>query len=278
MAEDRRRFLRFRPGGWYIESMMNRRTLAWLGLCIALIVPAAGCGQGRSGIAYQNSTIDALLDGNYDGEVTFGQLRKHGDFGIGTFDSLDGEMIAIDGRFYQVRSDGQVHVVPPEMRTPFSVVTFFKPADATNLSAPLTYPALKQRLDALRPADGHAYAFAIDGAFDRVRTRSVPRQQPPYSRLEEVVKSQPTFELTAVRGTLVGFWFPESMRHINVPGYHFHFLTDDRSAGGHVLDLTLREGTARMQLLSTVQIALPRTPPTTQPRADYSDALERVEK
>jgi acetolactate decarboxylase len=104
---------------------MTRRVTTFLTLLLLL---ASGCASSRdraAGVAWQNSTIDALLDGNYDGDVTFDELRKHGDFGLGTFDALDGEMLAVGGAFYQVRSNGNVHRVDPKQLTPFSVMTFF---------------------------------------------------------------------------------------------------------------------------------------------------------
>ena len=242
----------------------------------ALIV---GCASPpRNAAIYQNATIDALLDGNYDGNVTFAELGRHGDFGLGTFHALDGEMIAFDGRFYQVRSDGRVYEVPSDERTPFAAVTVFAPNQTETIGGPLSYPALQKRLDALRPNDGRAFAIRIDGFFRSVRTRSVPRQEPPYRRLVEVVKTQPIFDLRDVSGTLVGFWFPESLRHVNVPGYHFHFITNDQSAGGHILDLSMIEGTVRVQELRTVKLDLSETPPTTQPVGNRSHELEAVEK
>jgi acetolactate decarboxylase len=251
-----------------------RRATALAILCLALL---AGCAAPPAGV-YQNSTIDALLDGNYDGEVTFAQLRRHGDFGLGTFDAADGEMVALDGRFFQVRSDFSVREVPAHTRTPFSAVTFFRPTAARDVSGPIDYHALHATLDAMRPADGHAYAFRIDGRFVQVKVRSVPRQSRPYPPLADVARRQSVATLTNVGGTLVGFWFPASMRHLNVPGYHFHFLTRDRTAGGHVLDLTLNEGRAAVQPLETITVALPRTPPTTRPTDRRAAELDQVER
>lgn len=259
--------------------MRGRTRLPLVAALSLLIVIVIGCTSSRdAGVAWQNSTIDALLDGNYDGEVTFAALRKHGDFGLGTFDELDGEMLAVDGRFYQVRADGSVHRVDPKRITPFSIVTFFRSAKASPLPGTLTYAQLQEVLDRLREHDGRACAIRIRGTFDAVRTRSVPRQEKPYRPLAEVVKTQATFNLRDVRGTLVGFWFPESMRHVNVPGYHFHFITDDATAGGHVLDLTLRKGVAQVQELSGVYIELPRRAPTTRATTRSAGELEAVEK
>lgn len=49
----------------------------------------------------------------------------------------------------------------------------------------------------------------IDGDFELVRARSVPRQHPPSKPLTEVVAEQHVFETQDVRGSLVGFRFPE---------------------------------------------------------------------
>jgi acetolactate decarboxylase len=251
-------------------------------LLLALTLAASGCASRPGGVVYQNATIDALLDGNYDGDVTMTQLLRHGDFGLGTFDHLDGEMLVLRGRVFQVRSDGRAYTVAGDGRTPFAAVTFFHPDEKLAIGkdggSAIDYAALQKKLDAMRPADGHAYAFLIDGRFATVRTRSVPRQQPPYRRLVDVVKQQPVFELKECNGTLVGFWFPESMRHLNVPGYHFHFLTDDQSAGGHVLDLTVRDAEVRIQSLSTIRIDLSRRAPKIPSPATRSSELEQVEK
>jgi acetolactate decarboxylase len=257
---------------------MARRVTTFLALLLFL---ASGCASSRdraAAVAWQNSTIDALLDGNYDGDVTFDELRKHGDFGLGTFDALDGEMLAVGGAFCQVRSNGHVYRVDPKQLTPFSVVTFFRGERGSALRGPLSYADLQQVLGPMRERTGRAYAIRIRGTFDAVRTRSVPRQDKPYRPLADVVKKQPTFDLNDVRGTLVGFWFPESMRHLNVPGYHFHFITDDATAGGHVLDLTLREGVAEVQELTAVHVELPRHAPATQPTTSRAGELEAVEK
>jgi acetolactate decarboxylase len=121
-------------------------------------------------------------------------------------------------------------------------------------------------------------AFRIEGQFSSMKVRSVNRQVRPYPPLAEVVKTQSVWTLKEVRGTLVGFWFPESLRHLNVPGYHFHFISDDRSAGGHVLDLALTRGQAQMEALETVTVALPGKAATTRRVDDQSHELEKVEK
>lgn len=187
-------------------------------------------------VLFQASTIGALLEGAYDGDLSFVELAEHGDLGLGTLNGLDGEMIAIDGRFYRADVDGVVGEVDPATKTPFAVVTRFEPTIDSQLEGPLEHDELLARLDELIPGDTASCAIRLDGRFDLVRARSVPRQSPPYRPLTEVVGEQHVFELVDVAGTMLGFRFPDYIEGIEVSGYHLHFISEDRSRGGHVLD------------------------------------------
>lgn len=198
--------------------------------------------QGALDEVFQASTLDALLEGVYDGDMTFGELKLHGDFGLGTFNALDGEMIAFDGKFFQVCADGTVHEVRDDQQTPFAAVLFFQPTIRRTIDDELDFQQLERRLDERLPSRNVFYALRIDGFFPRMKTRSVPRQQRPYPPLVEVAKVQPTFDYENVRGTVVGFRFPDYASGLSVPGYHLHFLSDDHRGGGHVLEFSLAPG------------------------------------
>lgn len=89
--------------------------------------------------------------------------------------------------------------------------------------------------------------------------RSVPRQTPPYRPLADVVKEeQVTFTLPDARGTLIGFRSPDYVSGITVPGYHFHFISDDRQHGGHLLGITTGTGTIKIDEMSAFEVELPR--------------------
>lgn len=198
-------------------------------------------------VLFQASTIGALLDGAFDGDLTFAELAEHGDLGLGTLNHLDGEMIAIDGEFFRADVDGQTERVLPEERTPFAVVTRFEPTVEERLPAEeRSHEELLALLDALVPGEAPSCAVRLDGRFELVRARSVPRQSPPYRPLTEVVADQHVFELHGVEGTMLGFRFPTYVEGIEVPGYHLHFISADRSRGGHVLDS--RSGVLRVQI------------------------------
>jgi acetolactate decarboxylase len=187
-------------------------------------------------VLFQTSTYADLSDGVYDGAMPLKELRVHGDIGIGTYNGLDGEMIEVDGQFYQVKVDGKAYSVDESTKTPFAVVTWFESDKTVVLNEPLNFSQLESHLDSLLPAKNIFYAIRIDGEYSFVKARSVPKQNKPYSPLAVALQNQSTFEFRNIEGTIVGFKSPDYIGGVNVPGYHFHFLTSDRREGGHVLD------------------------------------------
>lgn len=208
-------------------------------------------------VLYQVSTIDALLQGVYDGALSIGELETHGDFGIGTLDGLDGEMLALDGNYYQVKSDGIAYPVSENMTTPFATVTYFESDENLRPEKPMNLTELEQYLDLNLPSENFFYAVRIDGNFSYLKARSVPKQEPPYRKLADVVSNQSIFEFENVSGTLVGFRTPDYVSSINIPGYHLHFITENRSAGGHVLEFKLENGTAALDTTPAFFMELP---------------------
>jgi acetolactate decarboxylase len=205
----------------------------------------------------QISTIDAVLNGLYDGVTDFKTLKLYGDFGIGTFQALDGEMIAVDGKFYQVKADGKVYAVVDTMLTPFASMTYFSADFSMDLAEGMSYTAVQTFLDKNLPTDNIFYAIQIKGTFSYMKTRSVPAQQKPYPPLVDVTAHQPVFEMHDVEGVIVGFRSPSYVSGVNVPGYHLHFLTTDKTAGGHILDFTVKKATASIDNTSDFLMLLP---------------------
>ncbi|AFA48795.1 acetolactate decarboxylase [Acetobacterium woodii] len=197
---------------------------------------------------FQVSTINSLLAGNYDGFMTFSELKRHGNVGIGTFNALDGELIMIDNKVYKIESSGAVVEVPDSDKTPFAAVTYFDQDVTKSLSNVASLDMLEQELDQLIEDKNSFYIFRIDGTFNTIKARSVPRQEKPYPVLSEAVKNQTVFNYDNISGTLIGLWCPEYIGGVNVPGYHFHFISDDRSKGGHLLDVRFDDAKAFMDV------------------------------
>ena len=261
----------------YVKTIMKHILIA-----ILLAIPICGCSyaQKNEEVLYQTSTINALLDEVYDGNVTFKELKKHGDLGLGTFNNLDGEMIGLDGVFYQIKADGIAYPVDDLMETPFAVVTFFEPDKTIVLKKSVNYKQLEQYLDNALPTKNIFYAFKIEGTFKYVKTRSVPGQNKPYQPLVEIVKDQPIFEFHEVKGILVGSRFPGYMKGINVPGYHFHFITKDKKAGGHLLECQTGNVEIGIDYTSNSYLSLPEDEGfyKAELSRENQDELEKVEK
>jgi len=256
--------------------------MRYVSIAIILLILMCGCSyaQKNEEVFYQTSTINALLDEVYDGNVTFKELKRHGDLGLGTFNNLDGEMIGLDGEFYQIKADGIAYPVDDLMKTPFAVVTFFESDKTKVLNKSINYDQLKLSLDNMLPTKNIFYAFKIEGTFKYVKTRSVPGQNKPYLPLVDIVKDQPIFEFHDVKGTLVGSWFPGYMNGINVPGYHFHFITEDKKAGGHLLECQTENVRIGIDYTSNSYLALPEDEEFYKAELfkENRAALERVEK
>ncbi len=228
----------------------------------AMLLAASGCMFWKSEEApppqvTQVSTIDALLAGIYDGVTTLAELKEYGNFGIGTFNALDGEMVLLDGKFYQIKADGKVYRPALGESTPFAAVVKFDKTKYVPLPANCTYKQLKKILDKEFPNKNLMYAIRIYGEFSKVKTRSVPAQKKPYPPLVQVTKNQPVFNLAKQSGDIVGFRLPPFVKGVNVPGYHLHFLNEKLNAGGHVLDFTLKKGPAFVAVYSRFYLILP---------------------
>lgn len=226
------------------------------------LLPHAITATGRASTAeaavlYQTSLMSALVEGVYEGDMTYGELHRHGDFGLGTFNGLDGEMIGFDGVFYQLRSDGSARIVTDDQRTPFAVVTFFTSALSVQIDG-LGKEEATQRLKSVSEQNMFT-AVRIDGRFRRVVTRTVRAQHRPYPPLQDAAKGEKEAVFEHVDGTLAGFWTPAYAGTLGVPGFHLHFISADRAAGGHVLDYVVDSAAAKLCPVDTFHVELPHT-------------------
>ncbi|WP_269221905.1 acetolactate decarboxylase [Flavobacterium sp. IMCC34518] len=206
-------------------------------LLIVLSFFTSSAQKDKNTTIYQYATINALMEGGFDGDMTLAALQKKGSFGIGTFNELDGEMIGFDNHFYQIKSDGKAYAVDPSQKTPFAVVTNFSKENVVFAHQSFDLKKLYALLDTISPNRNLYVAYKMKVKCQTIKTRSVSKQIKPYPLMIDAVKKQSVFELGTISGTLIGFRFPEYMKGLNVPGYHFHFLSDDKKVGGHVLDL-----------------------------------------
>lgn len=205
---------------------------------------------------YVSAPVNALIEGIYQENTRIADVLRHGDFGLGTFNRLDGEMVVLDGKVYQLKSDGNAYPVAGDTQTPYACVTFFSPDTEEEIEQSLNFPELTALLERMIPSPNMIYAIRIDGRFDYIKTRSVPRQD-SYRPLVEVAREQPEFEYRDLNGVMTGYWTPTFMEALSVPGYHLHFLTQDRRHGGHLLACKTSKIRIGIQHLPKLEVNLP---------------------
>ena len=189
---------------------------------------------------FQVSTLNSLSEGNFDGNYTIGELKTHGDTGIGTINGLDGEMIELNGNVYQIKSNGTVYLVNNSANTPFAMTVPFKADKILILNSSMNLTQLEQFLNATVPSKNMFYSIKVIGTFNSVKVRSPPKQNEPYPDLTTALKNQTIFNFNNITGTMVGFWCPAYASNVNLNDYHFHFISEDKNSGGHVLDCQLK--------------------------------------
>ncbi|MDS0788682.1 acetolactate decarboxylase [Proteus vulgaris] len=206
---------------------------------------------------YQNSLMSSLIAGVYDSDVTIADLLKHGDFGLGTFERLDGELVAFDNNVFQLRSDGSARKALNSQKSPFAVMTFFNCDIEHHFSYGASQKEIHNVINQYVPSDNLFCAIRIEGEFELVKTRTVPRQEPPYRPMLEAIENQPIFTFHNETGTIAGFRSPQFTQGINVAGFHEHYINQQRQGGGHVLDYYLKKGTLQIGIISRLTIDLP---------------------
>lgn len=207
---------------------------------------------------FQVSTSAALVEGLYQGAVKVDRILAHGDFGLGTFIDLDGEMVVLDGLCYQVSSDGTVSEVEGDRLIPYAIVTRFN-ADFSKRQAKMNdFAELAAVCDRLRDSENLFYAFRVDGRFSQVKTR-VMKPVSEGTGLKAAASAQQEFIFENQEGTLVGLWSPGFAGSFSVPGYHFHFLSLERKSGGHVLECRADDVTIAGCAMHEMHVSLPET-------------------
>ncbi|MFT4927357.1 MAG: acetolactate decarboxylase [Phenylobacterium sp.] len=207
---------------------------------------------------WQNSPVIGLLNGQFDGITTVKTARQHGEQGLMAWDKLNGEGLAIDGIFYQFSASGGVNVMTNTDTMAWLSISPFKPQTHNVLPPGLTFAKLADYVPPNGSTKNSYYAFTITGEFSQLETRTYFEQRKPYTYL--CAAPQKKTQWSKVKGTMVGFYSPTFTTNMSVPGLHMHFITADRSGGGHVLDFQLTSGVLAVDQLNDVDIAIPQTP------------------
>ena len=226
---------------------------------------------------YQHGTLGTLIAGMLQGTTSIGEVMKQGNFGIGTLDGSDGEVVILDGNAYHANAQGEFKALTGEELTPFATVTDFQTDETINVRHITDAEALLAQTKRRAASDNIFFAVKMTGKFEMMHVRMMPKEEPPYRRLSEVAKNQPEFTRERIEGTIVGFYAPQLFHGIAAGGYHLHFVDGDRTFGGHVLDFEMNSGTIEINNIDTLQQHLPSNDAQFMGAdIDYSDIAQEI--
>ncbi len=216
--------------------------------------------RNSENILFTAGLANSLIGGLYDGYYPYSELKKHGDFGLGAPDKLDGELLIFNGKIYQTQYTGKTFEVKDTAKTPFAVVNFFHADKTFKVTKQMNKQVLFHYIDSILDNPNGMYAIHISGNFRYLKTRAFePVDTKPYSPLAEMLDKQHFFEFKNQRGDLVGQRLPAYMEGANITGFHVHFLSEQKDKGGHIIDFLTDHVTVEIDLLSSFIVDVPNT-------------------
>lgn len=235
-------------------------------------------GGTEMNVLFQHQTLGDLMAGFFDGTLPLKELQKYDDTGIGTFHTFDGELTMIDGVIYQIKDTGIVSIADGDMTTPYAAIAHFKPDMHYHIDRPITLKKLRSIITEMVRSINVFSVIRIDGHFPFVQTRAVSPQIKPYPRLIEAASNQSEFETYDISGTAIGILTPELFDGVSKGGFHCHFISDDRSFGGHIMDYIVDDATIQIQTIDAItQNFATNHQDFMQNKVDYTNLAEEME-
>ena len=234
-------------------------------------------------VLYQLALFQSVAQGEYYGASTVGAFKEHGDFGMGIFEAVNGELIMLDGVVYQALHDGSVVIPSDDTPIPYGNCAFFTPdIDLPDITCD-SLTDLEEILDTavLKYGKNQFYFAKIHGCFPLVRIRSELKQEEPYRMLNIALRTdQREYRYEDLSGTMIGLFCPAYMQSMNAPGWHFHFISDDGSAGGHMTGAILQDCKAALCKMSRLVTDIPDSDTFNSKNLgiDVMDAIREAER
>ena len=214
----------------------------------------------QTDLFYHYSIWHAFVNKVFEGNLTVAELKTKGDIGLGSYTKLDGELVMLDGVPYQVTEDGKVSVPSDETKIVYTNATFFEPDFSFNINQLINYDTLRAKINEKLPSKNMFYGFKIYGDFSYMKCGGLHKQEPPFKDgLDVLIPNRPVFERENFKGTMVGFFCPDFIGDINASGYHLHFISEDKTFGGHVMEFKAKSLAVAFDEMYEYQFVLPNT-------------------
>ncbi len=197
-----------------------------------------GATQSKKNDTYFHYSIWwAFVNKVFDADLSVADLKKNGDTGLGSFNLLDGEMVMVDGIAYRITEDGKVSVGQPNDKIVYANAAFFDKEISFAVAESMGLDSLKSRVAKQFPSPNFFYVVLVRGNFSKIKLGGLDKQEKPFKEgLDVLIPARPVFNASNVSGTMVGFYCPEFIGNMAVKGFHFHFISDDKRYGGHVME------------------------------------------
>jgi len=214
----------------------------------------------KSDTFYHYSIWWAFVNKIFEGDIDAKELKTKGDIALGSYNFLDGELIMLDGVLYQATEDGKVHKPADDAKIAYANATFFDAEKTFKIDKATNYEALRAKINENLPTKNIFYAFKIHGNFKKMKCGGLHKQDKPFDTgLEVLIPNRPIFERENFSGTMVGFYCPEFIGNINVASYHLHFVSDDETFAGHVMEFESDDLTVEIDYIYEYNFVLPKT-------------------
>lgn len=223
---------------------------------------------------YQYGTIGSLMAGAMDGTETITDFLTHGDFGIGTMDGVDGELVVLNGEAFKASATGEVIRLTGPEKLPYGAIAHFHANHHFSVTDELANEQVEELVLRNMRSKNLFAGVKISGTFKKMHTRAMPKQTPPYIRFSEV--EQPNFYAEEIQGTIVGFYSPALFHGTSVAGFHVHFISDDRQFGGHVLDYVVSDVQVEIQDYTDLIQDFPKVAEFLDTEFDYNNIAEEI--
>ena len=131
---------------------------------------------------FQYNTLGALMAGLYGGTMTVGELLEYGDLGLGTLDSIDGELIVLDGKAYQAKGSGEqpeIVEVAPDALIPYAAVVPHQAEVIFRQRFEMTDKELEKRIESYYDGENLFRSIKIHGEFSQMHVRMMSKPVPP---------------------------------------------------------------------------------------------------
>jgi acetolactate decarboxylase len=208
---------------------------------------------------YQAGTITALTNGQYDSDTTLKSLIAKGKYGLGTIQGAQGEMIVFNGKAYLSDISGKAVPLKDSVTIPFADFFNFSNPQINTKGKDLTAEKVLNIINHDLSGGNYFYIIKITGKFQKIHARTIPPAKKGITLSQWIAKKQKLHDLKDVEGSMIGIYSPKYLSSVAVPGFHFHFISKDKSHVYHVYGFETADVHYKIEKVNNFSIILPNT-------------------